>query len=182
MTVNNFLYDICRPVYKYLSQGSFMYTTYYNYRLGIPPPTRRRRLSSVTSQPIQIKILPRSTSKQLQDTGALAINPAPQPHVVAQYRQPRGTLSTHFAPPLLIPPPPTPATTAILPSYNNTMPLLPVYNSTKIPLQPIPNHNFYFTYPQPKPKQYVDPYYDPVSANNNYPYYYTMIPSMKQPP
>jgi len=163
MTVNNFLYDICRPVYKYLSQGSYLYTSYYNYRLGIPPPTRRRRMSSVTTQMIPTKIL-QPSSQHLSRLGIPSSGPS-----LGQFSQPVGSFIN--SPPIV---PPTPAPLAGGPFSN-----LPVYNSTKIPLQPIPNFNFYFTYPQPKPKHYKSPF--DTSVYNNYAYYNT-VNSMKQPP
>ncbi|CAL8074862.1 unnamed protein product [Orchesella dallaii] len=166
MTVNNFLYDICRPVYKYLSQGSYLYTSYYNYRLGIPPPQRRRRMSSVTTQMIPTKLLQPPSSTQHLSRSGMPLGPSAP---VAQFSQP--------VRPFINPRPighPTQVPLACAPSSN-----LPVYNSTKIPLQPIPNFNFYFTYPQPKPKQYKSPF--DTSVNNNYAYYNT-VNSLKQPP
>ena len=169
MTVNNFLYDICRPVYKYLSQGSYMYTSYYNYRLGIPPPTRRRRLSSVTTQlMVPVKTQPSTSSITQQPNNSVVTTTAALP------------LGTYIAsPPILVPATPAPASATAPSTAARPM---PVYNPTKVPLQPIPNYNFYFTYPQPRPKQYRSPY-DNSCATTNYPnYYYTTVNTTKQPP
>lgn len=184
MIINNFLFDLCRPVYKFLSQGSYMYTSYYNYRLGIPPPRRRRRLSSVTSQMIEIKRIPIPSSTTQEPPGTQPATTAgvplgPAATALAKFQRQYGLLPMPYVPPppLFPPPPPTPR----IPVPSTAMPLLPVYNSTKIPLQPIPNHNFYFTYPQPKPKPYRDAPYD-MSVNHNYPYCYNTFTDLKQPP
>ncbi|XP_035705960.1 uncharacterized protein LOC118435035 isoform X2 [Folsomia candida] len=55
MIVNNFLYDICRPVCRYLSQGSYQYKYYYHTRLGLPLPSRRASVAVPSSYPYPVQ-------------------------------------------------------------------------------------------------------------------------------
>jgi hypothetical protein len=83
---NNFLYDICRPVCRFLSQGSYQYKYYYHARLGTPLPSRRMSMAAMNAYPIQANNL---------NYTYYSTFPQPQNKLVAQHPQPR-------------PPPPSP--------------------------------------------------------------------------
>lgn len=53
MTVNNFLWDICRGTQRYLSQESYQYKYYYHNRLGIQLPSRRASVAVPSVIPVQ---------------------------------------------------------------------------------------------------------------------------------
>jgi len=95
MVVNNFLYDVCRPVYRYLSQGSFQYKYYYHSRLGIPLPLPpRRRRTSANANP---------ATQQISNNAVPALpiipNAAPNYRYYSTYPQPRNKLLLNPRPP-----------------------------------------------------------------------------------
>lgn len=61
MIVNNFLYDICRPVHRYLTQGSYQYKYYCHERLGLPLPSRRMSMAAL-NQAFPIQRIPSFTT------------------------------------------------------------------------------------------------------------------------
>jgi hypothetical protein len=80
MIVNNFLYDVCRPVYRYLSQGSYQYKYYYQSRFGIPLlPTRRTSIAATAAFPAQRQPNYRYYTTYPQPRNKLPPN-APRPH------------------------------------------------------------------------------------------------------
>lgn len=125
MIVNNFLYDICRPVCRYLSSGSYQYKYYYHTRLGIPIPPRRVSMAAVNAFPIQTNPNYSYYSTYPQPQSKLVPNDSrPQPHV-----SPR--------------PPPAPHL-AMRPPYHHYRPYTncvsngnrKFYNQERVPLQP----------------------------------------------
>lgn len=100
MIVNNFLFDICRPAYHYLSKENFQYRHYLYRTFGIPLP-KRKPLFARTAYPIQTNPTYSyySTYPQLQrhknNPRTTTINPLSQHH--------RPVLGTRPLPPLNAP-------------------------------------------------------------------------------